>query len=165
MDRNNRKQTFVITKKNPMKSVGMKLFLIFFASVVVLVVAMGASSYFISKNVIQEKVADASLQTIVQTSRKLDILYNSFEDIFKQALFDSDLKLLILKYYSAPEGSFDQMEIGSQIIAQISALSNADTMYAISLLDKNGKAIVTTGNPPNTEVTDTDWFKKSIVCR
>lgn len=121
---------------------------------------MGASSYFISKNVIQEKVADASLQTIVQTSRKLDILYNSFEDIFKQALFDSDLKLLILKYYSAPEGSFDQMEIGSQIIAQISALSNADTMYAISLLDKNGKAIVTTGNPPNTEVTDTDWFKK-----
>ncbi|MGF9712337.1 methyl-accepting chemotaxis protein [Paenibacillus naphthalenovorans] len=160
LDRNNRKQTFVITKKNPMKSVGMKLFLIFFASVVVLVVAMGASSYFISKNVIQEKVADASLQTIVQTSRKLDILYNSFEDIFKQALSDSDLKLLILKYYSAPEGSFDQMEIGSQIIAQISALSNADTMYAISLLDKNGKAIVTTGNPPNTEVTDTDWFKK-----
>lgn len=156
----NGKQRFFKTNNNPMKSVGMKLFLIFFASVVVLVVAMGTVSYFISKNVIEERVADASLQTIVQTSRKLDILYKSFEHISNQAVADSDLKLLLYKYYSLAEGSFEQQELKSQILVQLSILSNTDTMYAVSLIDINGKAIVTSGNTPNQLVADTDWFKK-----
>lgn len=45
--------------KNPRQSIGMKMFVITFVSVVVLVSAIGILSYLLSKQIIQDEVADA----------------------------------------------------------------------------------------------------------
>lgn len=146
--------------RNLTKSVGMKLFFIVFASIVILVVAIGSISYSISKDVIQTKVAEASLQTINQASRRLDNLFSSFEDLSNQVLGSSDIKLLLYNYYSAPEGSFNKQEVQRKLQNQLFNLLNNNTMYAISMVDKNGKLVATTGRPPKESVADTDWFKK-----
>ncbi|WP_248928405.1 methyl-accepting chemotaxis protein [Paenibacillus hamazuiensis] len=149
-----------LLKKNPVKSVGMKLFLIIFVSIVVLVAVMGGASYSISKNVLQNKVADASLQTIVQTGKKLDILFNSYENLVNQAMADTNLKILLFKFNSSAEGSFERKEIQKQLVLQLSNFSSNNAMYAISLIDKNGKSVATTGQQPKNEVAVEDWFKK-----
>ncbi|AIQ18308.1 hypothetical protein H70357_17625 [Paenibacillus sp. FSL H7-0357] len=59
------------------RSVGIKLFFMFFCTIVVLVSILGVASYTVSKNVIKKKVAAASLQTVVQASDKPKTLSKS----------------------------------------------------------------------------------------
>ena len=54
--------------ENPVKSVGMKLFLMFFVSILVFVLTVGMISYSVSKSVIKNKVSESSL-TNRHTSR------------------------------------------------------------------------------------------------
>ena len=48
--------------ENPVKSVGMKLFLMFFASILFFVLTVGMISYTVSKNVIENKVSESSFK-------------------------------------------------------------------------------------------------------
>ncbi len=67
--------------ENPVKSVGMKLFLMFFVSILFFVLIVGMISYTVSKNVIKNKVSESSLQTVTQAGQKLDFLYQTFDEV------------------------------------------------------------------------------------
>lgn len=56
-------------------SVGLKMFVIVFAAVVVLSVVLGFSSYRASREIIREQVASASTQAVEQAADKLDFLF------------------------------------------------------------------------------------------
>lgn len=73
-----------------MKSVGAKLFLIFFFCILFFVLTVGLTSYYKSKQVLQNKVADASEQTIIQAGSKLDLIYSTFEDLTMQMMLNED---------------------------------------------------------------------------
>ena len=146
--------------KHPFQSVGTKLFAVFFVSNVVLVTAIGVWSYSVSKNVIEVKVADATQQTIVQTSRKLDLLYESFQNVSNQAIADSDLKLLLFQYYSAPPQSFERSDLQKQLVVKLNALTVGDAMYAVSLIDGNGNLVATTGSSPEHTVAEEAWYQQ-----
>ncbi|MFD2876167.1 hypothetical protein ACFTAO_09755 [Paenibacillus rhizoplanae] len=72
---------------NPTKSVGVKLFLIFLSSIVVVVLFLGLLSYNKAKNTIKENVSEANRQTIIQTSEKLDITLKQYESLALQLYF------------------------------------------------------------------------------
>lgn len=69
---------------NPAKSVGVKLFLIFFTAIVAFVLILGLMSYNKARSTIQANAANSNKQTIIQTSEKLDIILKQYEDIALQ---------------------------------------------------------------------------------
>jgi methyl-accepting chemotaxis protein len=74
--------------ENPVKSVGMKLFLMFFISILMFVLVVGMVSYQLSKGVIKAKVSEGSQQTITQAGKKLDFVSQTLEDSTLQIMLD-----------------------------------------------------------------------------
>lgn len=83
-----------IPLKRLYKSVGAKLFLVIFFGIMVCVLSVGIFSYVRSKAVIQDQVKDSNLQTITSASDKLDLLFNSIDNLKTQFTQDESLKEL-----------------------------------------------------------------------
>lgn len=101
--------------RNPIKSVGMRLFLIFFVSVVAMVLVVGIFSYSISKGIIKDKVADASLETVIQATDKIDFMLESMENISVQIMSDDTIADNLTKYKDQSLSQFDKLQTGQQI--------------------------------------------------
>ncbi|WP_238653263.1 methyl-accepting chemotaxis protein [Paenibacillus piscarius] len=73
-------------------SVGVKLFVILFCTIVLLSSVLGVTSYYAAKGIITDEVAAASSQSIVQAADKLDFLFAEYEALSRQFAVDSSLK-------------------------------------------------------------------------
>ncbi|MEI7025310.1 methyl-accepting chemotaxis protein [Paenibacillus sp. y28] len=150
---------------NPAKSVGMKLFLTFFISILVFVLVVGETSYLISKGIIQDKVAIASEQTVTQASEKLDLMLNIYEDLTMQMVVDQSMQSLMDQYYSSPKGSYDQLKVTQDIGNKLNTLALTNkTIASISLLDRNGERVFTSGGTlDKSSYSDEEWFKQTLA--
>ncbi|WNS46480.1 methyl-accepting chemotaxis protein [Paenibacillus sp. MMS20-IR301] len=79
-------------RKLNMRSVGVKLFVILFCTIVLLSSVLGLTSYYAAKGIITDEVAAASSQSIVQAADKLDFLFAEYEALSRQFAVDSVLK-------------------------------------------------------------------------
>lgn len=75
-----------------LQSVGTKIFIVLFATVVLLSAALGVSSYLMSKEIIRGQVGLASSQAIEQAADKLDFLFAEYESISRQLAVDQMLR-------------------------------------------------------------------------
>lgn len=73
-------------------SVGVKLFVILFCTIVLLSSVLGLTSYYAAKGIITDEVAAASSQSVVQAADKLDFLFAEYEALSRQFAVDSSLK-------------------------------------------------------------------------
>ncbi|MFF2158882.1 methyl-accepting chemotaxis protein [Paenibacillus chitinolyticus] len=71
-----------------LKSVGTKLFVIFFLSILVAVLIVGTLSYQTSSRVVEEEVSKAAQQTVIQTGEKLDFLFRTYEKMSLDIMID-----------------------------------------------------------------------------
>lgn len=78
--------------RNPRNSVGTKLFLIVFLSIVVLISALGISSYQLSKQIITDEVAEAQQQTINLAADKMDAMLETYTGLSRQLLVDKEMQ-------------------------------------------------------------------------
>jgi len=147
--------------ENPMKSVGMKLFLIFLISILFFVLTVGFTSYSISKGVVQKKVADASEQTITQAGQKLDLLYAVYEDLSMQILLDEDMKRMLSDIDTLNRGGYDYLQTRQKIGDKLNVYSYSNkTIKALHLINAKGEPISSSGNPLNKDnVSQEDWYK------
>lgn len=81
---------------NPSKSVGIRLFLIFFIAIMFFVLTIGILSYEMAKGTIQDNAESANLQTIVQTSQKLDVVLQKYEESLQQMFLDDEMQRAIM---------------------------------------------------------------------
>jgi len=91
---NENKERMYSSKKRKgglLNSIGTKLFVFFFVSIVCAVILVGMISYSVSKNAMETKVAEVSTQSLQQTSEKLDYLLNFYENISVQLILDQNL--------------------------------------------------------------------------
>nr|WP_311764834.1 methyl-accepting chemotaxis protein [Paenibacillus agricola] len=148
--------------ENPVKSVGMKLFLIFLVSILFFVLTVGFTSYSISKGIIQEKVADASEQTIIQAGQKLDIMYTVYEDLSMQILLDEDMKKMLLDMDSVNKGSYDFLQLRQKLGDKLNVFSYSNkTIKAVHLFRPTGEPLSSAGGSTSKETfAQEDWFKK-----
>ncbi|MED5016255.1 methyl-accepting chemotaxis protein [Paenibacillus chibensis] len=72
--------------------IGVKLFLIIVAAVVLLSAAVGLISYQTSKSIITEQVSASSTLAVAQAADKLDFLFQQYEGLSRQLAVDSTLK-------------------------------------------------------------------------
>ncbi|MFD0698871.1 methyl-accepting chemotaxis protein [Paenibacillus sp. GCM10027628] len=152
--------------ENPVKSVGMKLFLMFFVSILFFVLTVGMISYSVSKNVIKNKVAASSLQTVTQAGQKLDFLYQTFDETTLQIMLNKELQDLLEKLPNLDPSSYEALDVVRQLTDKLNVITFSNkSIKTLHLYRPDGKLIVITGSGGNTlseNASSTEWFKKIV---
>ncbi|OAB34234.1 chemotaxis protein [Paenibacillus glacialis] len=114
------------TRLNPSKSVGVKLFLIFFTAIVAFVLLVGVMSYIKAKSTIEDTAVNANKQTIIQTSEKLDIILGQYEDIALQIFFDSEMQVIMRDLSKPGQDEYEKFMTNKKVSDKLNAQINAN---------------------------------------
>lgn len=150
--------TYLKTRKisdfNPAKSVGLRLFLVFFIAIVVFVVSLGILSYQTARSTIQENAKNANLQTVTQTTEKLDIIFNRFGDELHQVFFDQDLQSNLTGLTDKGVSNYDQFMYTKNISQKISSFTfTQNGIRGVYLISTDNQF-----NPITAGTTDPDFL-------
>ncbi|GGH48075.1 chemotaxis protein [Paenibacillus silvae] len=155
-----------IRKVNPAKSVGVKLFLIFFAAIMIVVVSLGLLSYSKAKNTIEANASRANQETIDQTKQKLDIILERFVDTSTQIFFDPEMQSLLQKMSDPNLTAYDTFVNTSSINKQLSNVAFTNkSMEAIYLVPTDeSKSVMGTGNSSSSmgSIRQEPWYSDLI---
>ncbi|WP_175598111.1 methyl-accepting chemotaxis protein [Paenibacillus luteus] len=151
---------------NPIKSVGLKLFLIIFCSIIACVLTVGLLAYSKSKSIIESKVSDASFETVKQVANNLDVIYKTYEDLSLQILIDKDFHEIVRTMLEAKD-DYTQFESSRKLSDKMQNYSMGNnTIVSMMLLPVNPKlSTVTAGSATSSsaeKLMQSAWFKKTI---
>lgn len=120
------------------RSVGMKLFLILFSSIVLLSSVLGLTSYYAAKKIITDEVATASSQSVVQAADKLDLVLTEYESLSRQFAVDSVLKSDLEKINNSETETVVKAAAEERIRRKLDLVKGSDErMYGIRLISKS----------------------------
>lgn len=138
--------------ENPIRSVGMKLFLLIFCSILACVLCLGWFSYSKSSSIIKQKVADATAQTTTQTAGKLSLLLDGYERASLQFITDSQF-MSYLSTLSVTKDDYEMFDTARKLNDKLNGIVMADNNYeSISLVPKDPKdQFITTGSSTKKE--------------
>ncbi|MFD1887556.1 methyl-accepting chemotaxis protein [Paenibacillus wenxiniae] len=148
---------------NPSKSVGVKLFLMFFIAIMLCVVLLGSFSYLRAKSVIKENAAISNEQTIIQTGEKLDVMLSQIVNSSVQVFFDPTMQSDLTKLSSSNLSEYDKYQTINSISQNLqNQMNSTDSIEAIYLIPVDTKLNVIgagTGIPDPSAVREKDWYK------
>lgn len=108
---------------NPSKSVGVRLFLIFFIAIMFFVLTIGIISYQMAKGTIQENAKSSNLQTIVQTSQKLDVVLAKYEENLQQMFLDDEMQKAITEASLSNISDYDRFTIMNKLRTRLNGIT------------------------------------------
>lgn len=148
---------------SPIKSVGLKLFLTFFFSIVFFVLIVGFLSYNTSKNIIKDKVAVSAEETIQQTGGKLDLMLSRYADQSLQIILDSDLLTDLKDLNDGVGDDYTKLEKQRKSIQFLNNFIFTDsTIQSVHLFLTNGQ-LLTTGSMISVDnVESADWHQAAM---
>ncbi|MGG3280837.1 methyl-accepting chemotaxis protein [Paenibacillus solani] len=130
-----------MTRRFQFKAVGMKLFVIFFTTIVLLASALGLVSYFISKDTVTEQVAEATSGQIMQAADKLDFLLGQYEAASRQWALDTVLREDLITVSTADIGIRDKTQAENRIREKLNGTASSDKrLYGMRLVAPNLQA-------------------------
>ena len=152
---------------NPLRSVGMKLFLLFFASIIAFVSAVGLFSYNKSRSIIKEEVSKFSTMANVQTAEKLGMVYDSLESISLRFVVDQTIQDTYRALLSLDSKSFDYLQQMQKVQSVESGISFSDRrIVSVRSFFADGTVLNSTGSRelsvPENQIAETDWFQAAI---
>lgn len=100
---------------DPSKSVGVRLFLIFFVAIMFFVLTLGIVSYQMAKSTIENTAKNANQQTINQSSEKMDIILKQYEEGLQQAYLDPDIQKAMSQIGSSSVSEYDRYSLTNTI--------------------------------------------------
>lgn len=151
---------------NPFKSVGLKIFIVIFGSILACVMTVGLMAYSEAKSMVEKKVSDASLQTINQVANNLDVVFKTFEDMSLQLLVDKDFHSIVeelsetndeYEKFEAARKLSDKMQsytLGNNSIKGIMLLPLTDSLHVVA----GGSSLSTRAET----LMKTEWYQKTI---
>ncbi|WP_246120409.1 methyl-accepting chemotaxis protein [Cohnella terricola] len=150
--------------ENPIRSVGMKLFLLIFCSILACVLSLGWFSYSKSSSIIQQKVSDSSQQTAVQTAGKIALLLEGYERQSLQFITDSSFTKL-LSTMANTKDDYEAFDSSRQLTEKMGSVAMADSNYeSISLIPVDGKGqALSTGTSVNKEGLLEQPFLQQVI--
>lgn len=155
-----------IKKANPVKSVGVKLFLIFFAGIMIFVVSLGLLSYAKAKDTIEKNASRSNQETIEQTKQKMDIILERFVDTSTQIFFDPEMQSLLQKMSDKNLSAYDTFVNSSSINKQLSNIAFTNkSMEAIYLVPTDEtKSIMGTGSNSSSmgDIRNEGWYDELV---
>ncbi|AZK46579.1 methyl-accepting chemotaxis protein [Paenibacillus lentus] len=150
---------------NPSRSVGIRLFLIFFIAIMFFVLVIGLLSYQMAKNTIEKNAETASQQTIVQTSQKLDIILQKYEETLQQVFLDDEMQKAIRDASLATSSDYDRFTTSNQMRNRLNSMTfSSKGVVAVYMVPGEEGLIgpVTSGSADNTfvnEIRNEPWFE------
>ncbi|AIQ46159.1 histidine kinase [Paenibacillus sp. FSL R7-0273] len=121
-----------------LKSVGVKLFVILFGTIVLLSTVLGITSYYAAKGIITDEVAAASSQSIVQAADKLDFLFAEYEALSRQFAVDSTLKADMELVNDPAAGTVAKVAAEDRIRRKLDSVKGSDDrLIAIRLVSRS----------------------------
>ncbi|WP_042201803.1 methyl-accepting chemotaxis protein [Paenibacillus camerounensis] len=125
-------------RKIQFKSVGVKLFVILFCTIVLLSSVLGLTSYYAAKGIITDEVAAASSQSIVQAADKLDFLFAEYEALSRQFAVDSTLKADMELVNNPGAGTVAKVAAEDRIRRKLDSVKGSDDrLIAIRLVSRS----------------------------
>ncbi|MFC5532003.1 methyl-accepting chemotaxis protein [Cohnella yongneupensis] len=133
--------------ENPIRSVGMKLFLLIFCSILAVVLCLGWFSYSKSSSIIKNKVADATGQTATQTAGKIGLLLDGYEKASLQFITDNQF-MSMLNTLAVTKDDYEVFDTARKLTEKLNGVVMADGTYeSISLVPKDpNDQLITTGS-------------------
>ncbi len=144
-------------------SVGLKLFLIIFLSILSSVVVTGLVSLSVSEGMVESNSEQSALETIQQTSAKLDTLLLVYEQTVMQLLTSINLHEWLFVASDANRQIFDQLTAQKEISEMLNQVAYSNSNISnISLIPVHPDLpFYTTFSSRNVEIDrETDWFKE-----
>lgn len=125
---------------SPRRSVGTRLTLLIIAGILLCVLLLGFFSYYKSSSVIQDKVAEANMLTAEQTSGRLNLLLDNYEQKLLQTFLDPNFSGLLNTMDLAEDESIraDSAFKVRELLLQIRSADN--TLDGITLIPLEGDA-------------------------
>ncbi|WP_150275601.1 methyl-accepting chemotaxis protein [Paenibacillus tepidiphilus] len=109
-----------------LQSVGVKLFVILFGTILLLSSVLGVTSYYAAKGIITNEVAAASSQSIVQAADKLDFLFVEYEALSRQFAVDQALKADLEAVNDPGIGTVAKVAAEARIRSKLDAVKGSD---------------------------------------
>jgi len=148
---------------NPVKSVGMKLFLSFFLSIVILVLTVGFLSYNTSKNIVKERVSSSSLDTIIQAQGKIDILLKQYDLLTFQFLTDPQLSTYMRVVSDKHIEDFERFQSMREFQQKVTSFTMADAnLKGVHVFLFNGDVVSSSSASHSPDLENFDWYKRAI---
>jgi methyl-accepting chemotaxis protein len=155
-------------KSSIAKSVGMKLFLIIFCSILICVLSVGLFSYNRSKAIIEDKVSEASETTIAQTAGKLNLMFANYEAMTMQLVVDEGIQSNVRDLSLDGVDEYDQFTMLQSIDQRFQGFlnGNSKTIYGGAMFPLTDYLKPTLGGSSRfnqEDVTETEWFKAALA--
>ena len=148
----------------PTRSVVSKIFLFFFFGIVILALGVGLASFSISKRVIQDKVADTSEQSVMQSARTLDLVLKNYVDLVLQVVEDKELFPMFdrERVQSVPFLDRASRIRAQQILKQFQGGTHA--VNALHILSVDGQTSLSTNgdDPISKDYHMEGWFRRIV---
>lgn len=109
------------------KAVGMKLFVIFFTTVVALSAGLGLLSYSIAKDTVMDQVSEATSGQMVQAADKLDFLLAQYEGVSRQWALDTVLRQDLVTVSTPDVGIRAKTEAENRIREKLNGFASSDS--------------------------------------
>ncbi|MEK5448760.1 methyl-accepting chemotaxis protein [Paenibacillus sp. FSL R7-0331] len=124
---------------NPSKSLGMRLFLVFFITTMGIVLSLGYTSYSVAKHTIETNALAANEQTVQQTAEKLDVILLRFEDRLGELFYNKTIRQAVQSGTAsgaeAEAKAAAAASIQSELDAWLEAAGNMQAVYLVPLED------------------------------
>lgn len=157
------KRTFSL---NPARSVGAKLFILFFVSTIILVSISGFSSYLTSRNTITDQVSEFSQQAIVQAKEKMDLVLGKYTELSLQFLTDAEIQRMIADIVRGSDDTFTMYELRTALDNKLNAFTMANNeLHSIFYYDMNGTTVSSGGSITSANTAgkkDEEWFQQAV---
>ncbi|PIH58699.1 methyl-accepting chemotaxis protein [Paenibacillus sp. LK1] len=155
-----------IKKANPVKSVGVKLFLVFFVGIMFFVIGLGLLSYAKAKDTIEKNASRSNQETIEQTKQKMDIILERFVDTSTQIFFDPEMQSLLQKMSDKNLSAYDTFVNSSSINKQLSNIAFTNkSMEAIYLVPTDEtRSTMGTGSSSSSmgDIRNESWYDELV---
>ncbi|MDI4646735.1 methyl-accepting chemotaxis protein [Cohnella hashimotonis] len=115
--------------ESPIRSVGVKLFILVFCGILLCVVSLGLFSYSKSRSVIEKKVSESSMETAKQVSGRMDLLLTGYERKSMEFLSDSEFISQVGSAISSTD-DFERFDNQRTITTKLSNVMISDNSIA-----------------------------------
>ncbi|MGP4042020.1 methyl-accepting chemotaxis protein [Gracilibacillus sp. D59] len=154
-------QNTSVSKKD---SVSTKILISILVTVLISVLIVGIASYFISNNIIKDKVTEASEQTIVQSGDKLDYLMKQYKDRVTEILMADNFSNTLAELDRFEDtNNFDYFNLKSTIDDALTQITMIDNNVSLYLLHTEKERLISSSETLSEEsVFSSDWYKESL---
>ncbi len=154
-----------LTWLRPSKSIGMRLFLVFFISTMGIVLSLGYTSYSVAKQTIENNALLANEQTVKQTAEKLDVILLRFEDRLGELFYNKTIRQAV---ESGTASGADQEERQAEAVRIQAELDNwleaAGNIQAVYLVPRNESFSASAAGAADSAfikgIRENNWFKQ-----